>query len=348
MGTGDKMLSLLMKRPRSASQSALLLSAVLLSGCAAVPELDPLPRPKPVAIYTAQETFRAPAAEWPGDRWWTGYKDPQLISLIDEGLANSPNLAEAEARFRKAESAAQQAGAALLPQAQTNSSATEFTLNSDGKAASFIPNGGNNLTRASLNFSYELDFWDKNRASLAAATSAAEAARADSAAARLALSTAIASSYADLAQLYADRDAALDALRVRNGTAALLSERLSQGLENQGAVKSAESGRAASQAQLASLEETIALANNRIAALIGAGPDRALSIARPAPAARSFGLPANVQADLLGRRPDVAAARLRAEAAARNIDAAKAEFYPNVNLSAMLGINSISLGSLAR
>jgi outer membrane protein TolC len=60
-----------------------------------------------------------------------------------------------------------------------------------------------------------------------------------------------------------------------------------------------------------------------------------LAIARPEPGAiRAFGLPSNLQADLIGRRPDVVAARLTAEAAAKRIKAAKADFYPNVNLAA--------------
>src|SRR5262249_13383080 len=121
-----------------------------------------------------------------------------------------------------------------------------------------------------------------------------------------------------------------------------------QGLENEGAVKSAEANRAASEAELASIDESIGLTKNRIAALIGVGPGRALSIQRPAQSSGAFGLPPRVQADLLGRRPDIAAARRRAEVAAHRIDAAKADFYPNVNLSAMLGIDTLSLSSLAR
>ena len=342
------MASLFRKTSRNAFRSLLLVSAVFVAGCVQVPDLGPLPARKPVEILTAEESFRAPVAEWPSDRWWTGYGDAQLALLIDEALADSPDLAQAQARLRKAEGAAQQVGAALLPQVQAKGSATEFTLNSDRRIAGLNPNGGNDLSRGSLNFDYEIDFWGKNHALLAAATSTAEAARADAAAARLALSTAIASSYADLAQLYGDRDAGVDALRVRSDTASLLEERQSQGLENQGAVKSADAARAAAEAQLASVNESIALTKNRIAALMGAGPDRGLSIARPALSIKAFGLPRNVQADLLGRRPDVAAARLRAEAAARGIDAAKADFYPNVNLSAALGINTFALNSLGR
>src|SRR5262249_2808149 len=86
-----------------------------------------------------------------------------------------------------------------------------------------------------------------------------------------------------------------------------------------------------------------------IAALMGAGPDRGLAIARPeVTLVRAFGLPRELAADLLGRRPDIVAARLRAEAAARRIDQARAAFYPNVNLVAFAGVQSIGLDMLGR
>lgn len=320
----------------------------MLSACATTPDLGPLPRPKAVEIYTAQQSLQAPFAEWPSDRWWTVYSDAQLAGLIEEALTGAPSLAEAGARLRKAQAATQKAGAALLPQVSAKAASNLFALNVDGGPQVPFTDGASNLSHAGIDLHYEFDFWGKNRAALAAATSTAEAARADAAAASLALSTTIAATYADLTQLYADRDAAADASRIRAETVALLAERLSQGLENDGAVKRAQASRAASDAQLASLDEAIALTKNGLAALTGAGPDRGLQIQRPSASARAFSLPANIQAELLGRRPDVVAARLRAEAAAKRIDAAKADFYPNVDLAALIGVNSLELASLPR
>lgn len=94
------------------------------------------------------------------------------------------------------------------------------------------------------------------------------------------------------------------------------------------------------------LDEQIGLQRNRLAALLGAGPDRGLAIERPTVKLDSqFGLPGQLAADLLGRRPDVIAARLQAEALHR-IDQKKAEFYPNVNLSAFIGANALGLNML--
>ncbi len=80
-------------------------------------------------------------------------------------------------------------------------------------------------------------------------------------------------------------------------------------------------------------------------------PDRTAAWPSAPPAlklARSFGLPPALGLDLLGRRPDVVAARLQAEAQASRIEQKKAEFYPNVNLSAFIGVQALGLDMLTR
>src|SRR5262249_29980952 len=99
----------------------------------------------------------------------------------------------------------------------------------------------------------------------------------------------------------------------------------------------------------AAIEESIAQARNQLAALIGAGPDRGLALNPPSNAQlKAFGLPANLGADLIGRRPDVAAARWRAQAAGAGITQARAQFYPNVNLTAFIGVQSLGLEQLTQ
>jgi NodT family efflux transporter outer membrane factor (OMF) lipoprotein len=326
-----------------------MVTALLLAGCATVPDLGAAPEMKNAEAYKASETFRGPSIAWPADGWWTAYGDAQLSQLVEEGLAGAPDLRQAEARLNQAQAAAQTSGAKLSPQVNAKGSFTEFNLSSGDGAPAFIPDGWSNVAQSSLDFSFEFDFWGKNRAALASAKSSAEAARAEVQQARLVLSTSIASAYAGLAQLYADHDAAEDALRVRTATAELIAGRHAQGLENEVAFKRAEAGRAEAEADLAANAESIALQKNKIAALLGDGPDRGLAVQRPAnPLLKSFGLPENLQADLLGRRPDIAAARSRVEGASEQTKSAKAQFYPNVNLTAMLGANSLGLAGLER
>ncbi|WP_047244264.1 efflux transporter outer membrane subunit [Chromobacterium subtsugae] len=321
----------------------LLAALALLGGCAAVPDMGPAPQIKPLQPYQNTQSLPSEQGQWAAGQWWRKYGDAQLDKLMDEALSQAPDLAAARARVERAEGLAQQAGAARLPSADLNAAINRDKQSyNNGMPA---PIGFNSSGRATLDFSYELDFWGKNRASVAAATSELTAARADSAQARLMLTTSLAAGYAELARLFAERDAAAQALDVRSHTAQLMSERQRQGMETLGSARQAESREAAARADLAAADENIVLQRHSLAALIGAGPDRGLAIARPAAGLfREQRLPDTLAAELLGRRPDLAAARLRAEAAAKRIDAAEAQFYPNVNLTAFVGAQSLGLG----
>lgn len=327
---------------------AILLGVAALAGCASLPGESPQVTIRPSSAFASAQAFAAPTGTWPAAGWWKVYGDAQLDSLIDEGLAGSPSVAIADARLRRARAAQQSAHGSLEPTVSAGSSFTEQKQSYNYLSpAAMTPQGWNDYGRASLDFSWELDFWGKNRAALAAATSEAVAAGADADQARLALSSAIASNYAELARLYSARDTAAAARDLRAKTAELFAKRFENGLETRGSQRQADSRRAASEAEVMSLDEQIALQKNRLAALLGAGPDRGLAIARPnVEFTRSYALPATLSAELIGRRPDLVAARLRADAAAKRIHVARAQFYPNVNLTAFIGVQALGLDLL--
>jgi NodT family efflux transporter outer membrane factor (OMF) lipoprotein len=322
--------------------------AAALSACASLPEKTPAPAIEPQSAYASAQSFAAPTAEWPASGWWKVYGDAQLDALIVEGLAVSPSVAVADARLRRAQAVQAQSRGALAPQVSASASTTEQKQSYNYLSPpAMTPQDWNDYGRASLDFSWEIDFWGKNRAALAAATSEAVAAGADADQARLALSTAIASGYAELSRLYSALDTATAARELRTKTAELFGKRFDNGLETRGSVRQADSRRAASEADVLALEEQVALQKNKLAALLGAGPDRALGIARPAVNfTRAFALPATLSADLIGRRPDLVAARLRAEAAAKRIHVYRAQFYPNVNLTAFIGVQALGIDML--
>jgi NodT family efflux transporter outer membrane factor (OMF) lipoprotein len=324
--------------------------ALSISGCAQFSEIGARAEPKDIGSYQTGQLLAGNAVSWPDDNWWTVYGDPQLNALIAEGLKGAPSLAAAQARLLKAEGVAQQQGAALLPQVSANASADYVKQSyNNGVPAAFVPQNYNTEGKVTLNLSYEIDFWGKNRAALAAATSDLEAAKADAAQARIALATSIAAAYAEFERLLSQHDTAQEALQVRIQTLDLFEQRRVNGLEMLGSVKQVLARKASAEADLLSLDESIELQRNKIAALIGAGPDRGLRLQRPLlDLSKPFTLPSQLPVNLLGRRPDVVAARLRAEAAAKQIKVAKAQFYPNVNLTAYLGLQSLGLGMLTK
>ncbi|HEY5721739.1 MAG TPA: efflux transporter outer membrane subunit [Allosphingosinicella sp.] len=332
------------------ASSAALMAALLCTACASVPDLGERPVPREAAPLTEGLDLPEVGADqiWPDARWWEGYGDAQLTQLIEEALAASPTLDEAAARVRRAEAIAQQAGARLKPSVDASAQAGAVRISENiGIPAEILPSGWNDAGSLSVGLNYDLDLWGKNRSTLRAAMSDADAARADAEAARLALSTGIASTYAELVRLHAVKDAAVTNLRIRTDSEKLIQARKTAGLENDAALARAESGRSSAAADVSAVDEQIELVRNQIAALTGAGPARGRSVDLPdAPRLRSFGLPEDLGIEMVGRRPDIVAARLRTEALGSRIKAARADFYPNVRISALIGLGSLGLGNL--
>lgn len=335
-----------------APKVAIALPIALLSGCVAVPDLGPRPALRSAGTVAAQQSLPAsPDGAWPGEGWWSRFGDPQLDGLIAEALRDSPDVAAAAARLRRAAAQAQEAGAPLLPRLDAQGSAglekQSFNNGFPEQFTALLPQGWEDRAQISAGLGYDLDLWGRNHAALAAATSEARAAAIETGQVRLTLTTGIALAYADLARLFDARDNRQAALDLRLATARLVGAREANGLETRGSLRQAEAQVASARADLGAAEEALALRRHQIAALVGAGPDRGLAITRPSLAAPTqAGLPADVTTDLIGRRPDIAAARARAEAASRRVKVARADFFPAIRLNALIGLQSLGIGNL--
>ena len=337
---------------RTSGRSAVALGAVLytvLAGCVSRGDWHATPAIAPenlIAGRTLANATVAPEA-WPTDTWWSGYGDSQLDALIAESFDGSPSLEIAQARLRAAQSQAIRAKAALRPTTTVDAGVTKQRYPENGLypppyAGSFITEG-----QLTLDFSYDIDFWGRNREALASARATVQAAEADKAAARLALAVAVARAYIQLDLSYALLDVAQANLAQQLSILDLTRQRVTAGLENTARVKQSEGEVALVRAGVDATQAFIDTTRNSIAALVGVGPDRGLDLQRPhltAPA--NIALPSTLPVDLLGRRPDVTAARWRVEAAARGVAASEAAFYPNVNLVAFAGLQAVGLSKL--
>jgi len=342
--------------PRSTTTSfykqGIAVAVLGLTACVAPPGPDPredlegLPPVRAETVLASED-----AGQWPAAEWWTGFGDRQLDALIDEGLKNSPDIAIAGARLRMAAAMAMQEGAARLPQVDTQATAYEdrrsLNVGFSDEIRQFLPTGWRSGADLSARLSQDIDIWGRNRAAHAAATSEARAAAVDLLEARLMLATGIASAYADLGQLFAERDVRRSALSVRQSSRDIVAQRSENGLETRGNLRQADAQVAAASADLIAAEQRIALRRNQISALLGAGPDRGLEIDPPAIAPIPLSaLPQGITTDLIGRRPDVVSARERVEAAARRVDAARADYFPAIRLDALIGLQTLGVDRL--
>lgn len=325
--------------------AGLLMAILLAAGCASTSGLSTQATLKNADALAAEKALAgtaASAAAWPAADWWRSFNDPQLDQLMDEALADSPTLKIAAARTRKALAFADNARSSLYPQVNADLEITRERFTERGLVPPPFAGSWSTLQQLQATLNWELDFWGKNRAAYESALGQARATAIDGYAARIALSTNVAQAYVQLQRAYLQLDVAEATLHEREQLYALTRDRNAAGIDSRLELKQAESALPATREQITQLQETIQLTRNQLAALLGQGPDRGLAIARPAATVlAALALPSTLPAELLGRRPDLIAQRVRVEAAQKDIASAKAEFYPNVNLMAFVGLQSL-------
>ncbi|QHJ00784.1 efflux transporter outer membrane subunit [Xylophilus rhododendri] len=280
--------------------------------------------------------------------WWRGFGDERLDDLVSQAVADSPTLKSAEARLQRAQAAADVTRSNDGPQLNGSVDATRQHFSANGIYPAPLGGSTFNLGTVRLSGSYELDFFGKNRAALESALGTANAAAADAQAARLLLACNVARNYFQLARLQAQLEVAQRTLAQRQETLGLVRDRVTAGLDTRLEERQSQAGIPEARQQIESLHEQIAITRNAIGALVGQPRGMQELEALPLASYEGVKLPATLPADLLGRRPDVAAARWRVESAAKSIDVAKTEFYPNINLTAFVGLNSLGFDNLAQ
>ncbi len=328
---------------------SLTLAGMLLAGCANFSGLTTegvsLEAQSLKAGQSLSGVTLSPAA-WPQKDWWKSLGDNQLDSLINEALRDSPDMQIASARAHQASAAASAADAARTPSVDAEASVSRSRLARDQDP---LGQGGaySTLRSAQLGFNYTFDLWGGERAAWEAALGQARAAEVDRQAASLTLAADVARAYSDLGQAYIVRDLAQQDVKRTQEMLELGKRRLQSGIDSEYQYQQTESLADSSQEQLIDAEKKLQSAQVAMAVLLGKGPDRGNTIARPAVLQPSaVALPSTLPAELLGRRPDLVAARWRVEAASKSIDAGKTQFYPNLNLTAAAGTQSLLGDSL--
>ena len=323
------------------------LGAISLTACANFSGIQPLARlidATPLGLQASyQPAAPASAAE---AAWWKTYQDAQLDGLIEQALANNPSLRVAQTRLARMQALQDTVASVDGPKLNADFNGTRQLYTANGMIPP--PIAGHIYDSASLqaSASWELDFFGKNRSALEAALGQVQAAEADAMAARQLLATSVARNYFALMRVHAQWQVAAKALALREQTRALVKDRVNAGLDTQLELQQAESGLPEARLQMAQLEEQQTLAQNALAALTAQAATALKLQWQALPAVPATAATQTLPIDLLGRRMDIAASRWRIESALKDVDAAKAQFYPNINLTAFAGYSSLGFDKL--
>ena len=286
-------------------------------------------------------------AGWPAVQWWRGYDDPQLNDLMDLAMRQAPDLALARSRVRSAEQSARLAAAQLGLTVNGNVQFSRQRLSQHGLIPTrFLGLTWYGQTDLGVQLQYDFDWWDKKRSTMEAALDQAHAAEAQRSAAALAIQYAVADTYfswqADQARLQlADR-----LLATQRQFAQIARLRVKQGVDLPDEAQKARAQLAEVRELRVSLAGSARIRRAALASLLGLAPAQMPPLqARPLPPIER-GVPANAGLDLIARRPDIAASRWQVEAALQQTDTARAEFFPDVSITALAGLSSIDIDKL--
>ncbi len=301
------------------------------------------------AIDSALSTPDFAEGEWPAYNWWTLFEDGQLSEIMEVAIEKNPDLLAAVSRVRAAQEEAQKVRSVLLPRfnASFNDNYEHLSKDSlDRFPPSAIPAVINQVYLA-LNFEYEIDLFGKNRNKYRAAMGQARAQAAEMSESLLIITATLAETYINYAANLQNLQFSMALAEAQKVYLELTELRFLNGLDDQMMVDLANANLLSAKENVVMYEKEADLNLSQIKILMGLGPDDGWEIAMPTLAFdRPFPIPENIPLNLLSRRPDLMAQIWTVEAAAHLISAAKAAFFPNINLTAIAGLESLKWNNL--
>src|SRR5579872_2586759 len=324
----------------------MLMSAVpacLLAACSLGPRYQHPVIAAPPTWVAGEEAAADPSAAWPSADWWRGFGSPQLDELIAQAQRANDDIVAAMARVREADAQTMVAGAPLLPAAALSAGATRARQRP--AAAGSAPVTSSQFS-ALASASYQLDFWGKNRAQLNAARFAATASRYDRATIELAVMTSVATTYFQAIEQQDRLKVAEEDLATAQTLLKYLTIEERVGTATSLDVAQQATTVAVLDASIPPLRRQLRQSLDALAVLTGRMPHE---MPAPTMTLQELSVPAvspGLPSQLLARRPDVALAEAQLMSANANIAAARAAFFPSIDLTATGGFVSRALSGL--
>ncbi|MGK5055576.1 efflux transporter outer membrane subunit [Janthinobacterium sp. LB2P49] len=327
--------------------SVLALGVTLaLAGCASLPpDTQQLPQQDLATVQLAADIHLA-SEGWPAAQWWRQFQDAQLDQLIEQALSASPGLDVANARIGSALSAFDAQHAERGPRIDASANASRQRYSGNGLMPA--PIGGNyyNEVTVGVQAYYDLDWWGKHKAQIAASLGEVNARRAEYAMVEQMLAAEIARHYFSMQNGWARMDNLHALVKLQQQLVLDKEKRIVNGLGVSDDHLSAQTRLSLLQQQIAVLETQIVTEREALRALLGADGTALASLQQKQAQPLPHALPGKLGMELLARRPDLQAARWRVQAAMSKIEAAQASFYPDIDLGASFGLDAIKLGKL--
>jgi NodT family efflux transporter outer membrane factor (OMF) lipoprotein len=307
-----------------------LSAGLLIAGCAVGPDYHP-------PQTTMPSNWVGPAPQVPPQpspavadltRWWKGFGDPALSSLVDRAVRSNLDVRQAQSRLVQSRASRGVAAAGLGPNAGLSAG---FTRTRNGGGPKLI----NNLYQVGLDAGWEIDVFGGVRRNVEASTADVQAAQEDLRNTLVSLTAEVALDYIDLRGFQQEIVIAQENLKAQRHTADLTRAKQRGGLVGALDVANADALVATTAAQIPVLRTSARQTIYSLSLLLGREPGallKELSLSADIPSAPPTG-PLGVPSILLRRRPDIRRAEAQVHAATARIGVATAALFPTFNLN---------------
>jgi outer membrane protein, multidrug efflux system len=318
----------------------LLLSTLLLSGCAIGPDYV-RPDIKAPSTYIHQEETRSTPYST-DTQWWKQFKDDTLTQMIEEALISNHDLLSSRASVDRLLGQFDQAKSYLYPQINANGSLNRKGVDNASSGGNQLREGITSTYAGSLSLSsYEIDLFGKVRRANEAAQSALLSSEFAFQTLKLSIIANIAASHMKLSSLQGQILLAEENIRLNTEIVALNELKFKHGVIAESVLLQSLSELESSKATLSQLKGTKIVEESNLNLLLGRHPtpinvSMLDSITLP-------DIPTGIPSELLSRRPDIAQAEQNLIAANAKIGVARAAYFPSIKLTGMLGVQSLEL-----
>lgn len=319
----------------------ILLSAaalILFGGCSFAPQMK-----------TPNVALPSSANEKPlkiDTKWWRGFGDENLNTLIEEALKNNDDLKLAVENVKKARAVYGISEAQLYPEVDMGASATRQAKSSNAYPSNF--GGTYNNFSLSASVAYEVDFWGSVRNQMKANYASLLATDAQRDAFEISLVSDVANYYFNLISINTQLNIAKETLKSYQESEHYKEMQLKHGVVDELTVAQAKAQVASAQTSIVSIEATKIKVQDALVMLLGRTPkeifENVLQTSKELP--KALTIPSGLSASLLQNRPDVMAAEQNLRAKTSLVGVAKAAYFPSVTLTGNFGYQSQTLDKL--
>ena len=295
-----------------------------LAGCSMVPDYAP-------PTLAMPDAYQGPASntgvETNNIEWWKNFQSGELDSLMMRALSDNLDIAAALARIDQARGSLRTTNSDLYPQASASGSASRSDSTSTGLSRS---------ASGSASLSYALDPWGLYRAQSQSSSASLDASVYDAHATSLLVQSNVASTYFTFLNQKDRLAIAQDSLKASRETLNLIKQRYDAGLDSGLTLAQQRATIASIEATIPNLQSQVNESRTALAILLGVVPEgfdiNEASLASITLPEIATGQPVH----LLTRRPDILQAEANLRAANADIGAARAAFFPTIDLSASI------------